>query len=59
MDDTNEGTSDSMNMQRCILDLVVTADSSDDDVARDIANKLYEEKDELMSKLRHGDLLKS
>lgn len=50
-EDTNEGTSDAMNMQRCILDLTVTGDSSDDEVAKDIANKLYEEKDELMSKL--------
>lgn len=50
LDETNEGTSEAMNMQRSILDLMVTAESSNDDVARDISNKLYEEKDELMSK---------
>lgn len=49
-EDINEGTSNAMNMQRCILDLTVTAECANDVVAKDIANKLYEEKDELMSK---------
>lgn len=46
---SNDGAS-ALNMSRCIVDLSVTADSSNDDVARDLANKLYEEKDDLMSK---------
>lgn len=46
---SNDGTS-AMNGPRNILDLTCTADSSNDDVARDIANKLYEEKDDLLRK---------
>lgn len=46
---SNDGTSP-MNGPRCILDLTCGPDSTNDDVARDIANKLYEEKDDLMSK---------
>lgn len=46
---SNEG-SGIMNMKRCILDLSVTTESSNDEIAKEIANKLYEEKDDLMSK---------
>lgn len=49
-DDSSSNDGSTMNTARCILDLVSTAESSDDDVARDIANKLYEEKDDLMCK---------
>lgn len=45
----NEG-SGAMNMARNILDLTSDAASTNDEVAKDIANKLYEEKDTLMSK---------
>lgn len=44
---SNDGTG-AMNSARCILDLATTANDSDESVARDIANKLYEEKDDLM-----------
>lgn len=50
-DDSSSNDGSTMNSARCILDLNVTSDSSNDEVAREIANKLYEEKDELMSKL--------
>lgn len=46
---SNEG-SGIMNMKRCILDLSVTTESSNDEIAKELANKLYEEKDDLMSK---------
>lgn len=45
----NEG-SGAMNMARTILDLSVDASASNDEIAKDIADKLYEEKDTLMSK---------
>lgn len=45
---SNDGSA-IMNMARCISDLSVTMDSTNDEIARDIANKLYEEKDDLMS----------
>lgn len=44
----NEG-SGAMNMARNILDLTADASASNDEIAKDIANKLYEEKDTLMS----------
>lgn len=44
---SNDGAT-TMNASRSILDLNVTADSTNEDVAREIANKLYEEKDELL-----------
>lgn len=40
-----------MNISRCISDLSVSTESTNAEVARDIANKLYEEKDSLMSML--------
>lgn len=46
---SNDGTS-AMKGPRCILDLTCGADAEDDAVAKDIANKLYEEKDDLMCK---------
>lgn len=46
---SNDGTN-AMNGPRNIIDLTCTADSENDDVARDIANKLYEEKDDLLRK---------
>lgn len=46
---SNDGSS-TMNGARCILDLGTGDDSSNEEVARDIANKLYEEKDDLMCK---------
>lgn len=49
-DDSSSNDGSTMNTTRCILDLNVTIDSSNEDVARDIANKLYEEKDDLMCK---------
>lgn len=49
-DDSSSNDGSTMKTARCILDLNVTADYSDEQVARDIANKLYEEKDDLMSK---------
>lgn len=48
---SNDGSA-IMNMARCISDLSVTMESTNDEIARDIANKLYEEKDDLMSKNR-------
>lgn len=48
---SNDGAG-TMNSARCILDLATTANDGDEDVARDIANKLYEEKDDLMCELR-------
>lgn len=42
-----------MNEPRVILDLSLTAECTDDDVAKEIANKLYEEKDDLMCKWAH------
>lgn len=44
----NEG-SGAMNMARNILDLIVDATATNEEVAKDIADKLYEEKDTLMS----------
>lgn len=44
---SNDGAG-TMNSARCIIDLTTTANDSDESVARDIANKLYEEKDDLM-----------
>lgn len=44
----NEG-SGAMNMARNILDLTVDATATNEEVAKDIADKLYEEKDTLMS----------
>lgn len=44
---SNDGTG-AMNSARCIIDLSTTANDTDEAVARDIANKLYEEKDDLM-----------
>lgn len=46
---SNDGTG-AMNSARCILDLLTTASNTDEEIARDIANKLYEEKDDLMRK---------
>lgn len=57
---TDESSSNSSNsggsrqhrsQTRVILDLNVRSDSSNDDVARELANKLYEEKDELMREI--------
>lgn len=45
----NEG-SGAMNMARNIIDLSIDASSTNDEIAKDIANKLYEEKDDLMGK---------
>lgn len=36
---------------RILLDLAVNINSSEDEIAKDISNKLYEEKEELISKL--------
>lgn len=36
------------NSPRCILDLVITLENTDEEIAKDIANKLCEEKDSLM-----------
>lgn len=44
----NEG-SGAMNMARNILDLTADATATNEEVAKDIADKLYEEKDTLMS----------
>lgn len=44
----NEG-SGAMNMARNILDLTIEATATNEEVAKDIADKLYEEKDTLMS----------
>lgn len=47
---SNDGAG-AMTSARCINDLATTANDSDESVARDIANKLYEEKDDLMREL--------
>lgn len=47
---SNDGVS-KLNSPRCILDLNIMPDSNNDDIARDMANKLYEEKDELMLRI--------
>lgn len=48
-DDSNDGTKgEAMHAPRLILDLMVTQQTTNDDVARQIANKLYEEKDDLL-----------
>lgn len=44
---SNDGAG-TMNSARCIVDLATTTNDSDEAVAREIANKLYEEKDDLM-----------
>lgn len=44
----DSSSNDSLRQSRIILDLNITAESTNEDVARDLANKLYEEKDELM-----------
>lgn len=49
-DDSSSNDGGTMNTARCILDLTATGDSPNEDVARDIANKLYEQKDDLMCK---------
>lgn len=52
----NEG-SGAMNMARNILDLAVDTSATNDEIAKDIADKLYEEKDTLMSKLLFIDFI--
>lgn len=49
-DDSSSNDSHQLNGPRRILDLNITENSSNEDVARDLANKLYEEKDDLMCK---------
>lgn len=49
---SNDGAS-AMNGPRTILDLVCTAASAIEEVAREIANKLYEEKDDLLCEYQH------
>lgn len=47
-DDSSSNDSEILRQPRVILDLNITASSTHEDVARDLANKLYEEKDDLM-----------
>lgn len=51
-DDSSNGSSNDgvRGITRNILDLAVTESSTNEEVANDIANKLYEEKDDLMCK---------
>lgn len=56
--DSSSNESDVLRQPRVILDLNITADSTNDDVARDLANKLYEEKDDLMCELCDNTLSK-
>lgn len=54
-DDSSSNDSEVLRQPRVILDLNVTATSTHDDIARDLANKLYEEKDDLMCKFSKND----
>lgn len=49
-DDSSSNDTHQLNGPRHILDLNITEGTSNEDVARDLANKLYEEKDDLMCK---------
>lgn len=52
-EDSSSNDGAQLNAPRTIIDLnEITADTTNEDVARDMANKLYEEKDELMCKLQ-------
>lgn len=48
----DEFDSDIKGSSRLILDVTATLHDSDEDIAKDIANKLYEEKEDLIRKLR-------
>lgn len=47
-DSSSDDESSALNGPRNILDLLCTGEHKADDLAREIANKLYEEKDELL-----------
>lgn len=50
---SNDGTSQHLNAPRTIIDLIeITDKTSNEEIARDMANKLYEEKDELLCELK-------
>lgn len=52
-EDSSSNEGGQLNAPRVIIDLnEITAETSNEDVARDMANKLYEEKDELMCEFR-------
>lgn len=53
-EDSSSNDSEILRQPRVILDLNITASSTHEDVARDLANKLYEEKDDLMRKLSNN-----